>query len=310
MIITKNLYQEDRRYTNNLHDVNQGIFTNIDSKQEKLIAELKTSATVTCNNDKNGILKDCQCIEMIKYLLEENKNLREVKERFHRNIVHNHRVPFGNIKNLQEIIYERLVQLMQEDRELNSLFRFLFKETNKLFKYIEQVTAVSDYISNKRLYVVGVINFRDIINNSCKKIAKKYRFDARNLIYNNIPDDLAVQGNFDRLQSAMDALLESAWYGINEDEKQHTTAIGLWVDNNKVMMRVGAGYFINQDELDKIFHAGEVASIQRSKAGDMGYGLSYARIVFREHGGEVWAENIDKNQTLFYIKIPLNLLNN
>ena len=76
--------------------------------------------------------------------------------------------------------------------------------------------------------------------------------------------------------------------------------------DNQVLISVSdEGIGIPTEDLAHIFDRFYRVDRARSRAmGGTGLGLAISREVIEQHGGEIWAESVDRNGTTFYIALP------
>src|SRR5699024_7615941 len=130
-----------------------------------------------------------------------------------------------------------------------------------------------------------------------------YRFKNYKIEKNIIGEAIFVDVDSDKIVQVLDNVMNNAIKYSPEGGKITCT---MSLENNQVLMSVkDEGIGIPAEDLAHIFDRFYRVDRARSRAmGGTGLGLAISREVIEQHDGEIWAESIDRDGTIFYIALP------
>jgi two-component system phosphate regulon sensor histidine kinase PhoR len=123
-------------------------------------------------------------------------------------------------------------------------------------------------------------------------------------LHNELPVELGVMGDADRLQQVFYNLIDNAIkYGRNQGAV-HVT--GHYNDGMAELRVQDNGPGIPPDSLDRVFERFYRVDRARSRdQGGTGLGLSIVKHIVHSHGGHVWAESVLGKGAIFHLTLPL-----
>jgi len=111
-----------------------------------------------------------------------------------------------------------------------------------------------------------------------------------------------IQGDFQRMQQAMSALLDNAVFYTPENGK---ITIGTYTKTRSIIIYVADnGLGISDENKDKIFQRFYRADMSRSKKEHYGLGLSITSEIIKLHKGKIYVKDTDGGGSTFVIELP------
>lgn len=186
---------------------------------------------------------------------------------------------------------------------------------SKWLHYIKSETERMTKLTNDLLYLTQ-IDYSDIITTFTKfnlsEAVESVILTMEGVIFEKnisldyeIEPNLVTRGNSEQIKQVVMILLDNALKYTNENgsvnislKKKHHKYIVLTVSNT--------GEGISADHLERIFN--RFYRIDKSRArkyGGYGLGLAIAKAIIDQHKGRIYANSVIKENTTFYIELPL-----
>ncbi|MEW5822207.1 MAG: ATP-binding protein [Cyanobacteriota bacterium] len=232
--------------------------------------------------------------------ISERKNSEKMKENFIATLSHDLRVPLlaenHTLKYMIKGSYGKLneKQTIAAENMLNSNDELIKLVNTLLDVYKYQSKSIELHTEEDNLYNLThkcISELNSMIEGTNKSIIC--------LISKNIP---SVKIDKKLIKRVLTNLIANA---INYSSDNCNIEINAIKDNDKLLVSIkDNGKGIPKNELDKIFDLYYTSSKKFRKVGT-GLGLYLSKEIINAHGGEIWAESVEKQGSIFYFTLPL-----
>lgn len=233
--------------------------------------------------------------------LTKIRQLENTRKEFVANVSHELRTPLTLIKGF----VETLLDGAKDDPEVSTRFlRMIEKHANRLTFLIEDLLTISSLESGRIVLNLHDVELRGLVDKIFEDLQSPAR-ERKVSLLNQVPADMLVKGDADRLQQVLFNLVDNAIkYGRTSGRVSITAATKPegWVD-----VRVSDdGPGIPEDSRDRVFERFYRVDKARSREqGGTGLGLSIVKHIVQSHGGEVWVESeVGKGSTFHFTLSP------
>ena len=128
-------------------------------------------------------------------------------------------------------------------------------------------------------------------------------FDLGRSIQSEIQDNITVSGDREKLRQLADILIDNAiQYGA--DKSPVTVRLSAVNKKEALFSVVSEGTPLSDKDRMHIFERFYRVDASRGQTKGFGLGLSIAKSIAQEHGGEIWAESDGKKLNTFFVKLP------
>lgn len=253
--------------------------------KDKKIQELqeKLEETEKKLNEFNRELEQ----KVIERTVEINRLLRN-KSRFIDNLSHDLATPITPLISLLPIIKEDV-----QKPDTKELIDTCLRNVEYLKRVINNARELAD-ISSTDL-ILKRENLLEIVNN----LEKKYDvvFKSYNVkINNNIPEDVFVKTEKNRLLQLLDQVTSNAIYSMPEGGTLTFNSKEVKKDNRSfVQVSVAdTGIGMTRDQTDRAFDEFYKTDDSRHKLDSTGLGLTICKEIIEKHGGKIWVDSHGK----------------
>ena len=229
------------------------------------------------------------------------KQLENTRQEFVANVSHELRTPLSMIKGY----VETLINGAKDDPNVATRFlRTIEKHADRLTYLIEDLLTISRLESGQIVLNIQKVELRSVAEDVIDDLQSRAE-DKKVILENQVPDDVVVRADADRVQQVIFNLVDNAIkYGRQEGR--------VWIN-----ARLAGGQFaevsvrdngpgIPPDSIDRVFERFYRAEKARSREqGGTGLGLSIVKHIVQSHGGEVWVESEPGRGTSFFFTLPL-----
>src|SRR2546421_706136 len=252
----------------------------------------------TALRERDGKL---QGMILVFHDLTRLKQLENTRQEFVANVSHELRTPLSMIKGY----VETLINGAKDDP--NVAMRFLQtieKHADRLTCLIEDLLTISRLESGQIVMNIQKVGLRSVAEDVKDDLLSRAG-DKKVKLENQVPDDVVVRADADRVQQVIFNLVDNAIkYGRPEGR--------VWIS-----ARLADGQFaeisvrdngpgIPPDSIDRVFERFYRADKARSREqGGTGLGLSIVKHIVQSHGGEVWVESDLGRGTNFFFTLPV-----
>ena len=284
-----------------------GIFTSIllaKSLTNPLISIRNTALEIQRGNLKKKSQLKTNIVEIkelsnsINYLSETLSKQESIRKQYASDISHELRTPISTLKSHVEAIMDGIWQPSQEHLSI------LLSEINRLSSLVDDLK--NSFNSNEQDMVLNKSKFN--LSAEVKKVITTLIpiFYKENIaIEESIEEDIIVFMDIDKIKQVMYNLLSNcAKYMAREG----TVYISVNKENNnKVSIIIkDTGVGIEKEHLPLLFNRFyRIDKSRNSSTGGSGLGLSIAKSIVEEHGGEITVKSVYKKGSEFTISLPL-----
>src|SRR6266516_3784642 len=228
------------------------------------------------------------------------KQLENTRQEFVANVSHELRTPLSMIKGY----VETLIHGAKDDPNVATRFlQTIEKHADRLTYLIEDLLTISRLESGRIVMNMQRVELRPVVDDVVNDLHSRAT-DKRVVLENQVPPDLVVRADADRIQQVLFNLVDNAIkYGATEG---HVWIGALAVDDQMIEVSVrDNGPGIPPDAIERVFERFYRADKARSREqGGTGLGLSIVKHIVQSHGGEVWTKSTVGQGTTFLFTLP------
>ena len=228
------------------------------------------------------------------------KQLENTRKEFVANVSHELRTPLSMIKGY----VETLINGAKDDPAVATRFlQTIEKHADRLTYLIEDLLTISRLESGQIVLSLQKVELRLLVDDVLNDLRSRAG-DKRATLENQVPAEILVRADADRLQQVLFNLVDNAIkYGRTEG-RVWIVARTLPDDMIEVSVKDN-GPGIPPDSIERIFERFYRVDKARSREqGGTGLGLSIVKHIIQSHGGEVWAQSDAGQGTTFFFTLP------
>src|SRR6266516_4103692 len=260
---------------------------------DKRCLQVNATALLDQNGKRQGMI-------LVFHDLTRLKQLENTRQEFVANVSHELRTPLSMIKGY----VETLIHGAKDDPNVATRFlQTIEKHADRLTYLIEDLLTISRLESGQIVMNIQKVELRPVANDVVNDLHSRAT-DKRVVLENQVPPDLVVRADADRIQQVLFNLVDNAIkYGATEG---HVWIGALAVDDQMIEVSVrDNGPGIPQDAIERVFERFYRADKARSREqGGTGLGLSIVKHIVQSHGGEVWTKSTVGQGTTFLFTLP------
>ena len=222
------------------------------------------------------------------------KSIREMSD----NIAHDLKSPLTRIRGFAEL------SLLQEDREGVEGYRNMaantIEESDRLLDMINTMLVISRAEAGEGEFEFRPMDLSAMISEACELFVPVAE-DKSLVLTREIQEGIVLEADSRMLQRAFSNLLDNAIKYTPEQGKVH---VRVAARQGRVLVSVSdTGPGIEPDAREKIFERFYRTESSRTSPGT-GLGLSLARTIARQHGGDVTVDSAGETGALFTMRLP------
>ncbi|HPZ08983.1 MAG TPA: hybrid sensor histidine kinase/response regulator, partial [Candidatus Eremiobacteraeota bacterium] len=232
-------------------------------------------------------------------LLEQLKNVQEMKNKFLDMIIHNLKNPLNSVLGFASILATRELSV----KEKMEYYKIIDEQGKRMLIMLDDLLKDSFYREGKIPLEFNALNIKEMLEGSISNAElnsteKKIKFIAL------LDDDLNVSGDREKLTEVIENLIDNAFKftpnGGQININTRSEPSGVWI------MVSDTGIGIPENMLDKIFLGTPLISRKglRSERGT-GLGLAFCKKIVELHGGKIKVESKENKGTIVSVFIPL-----
>ena len=239
-------------------------------------------------------------LEKEKVQLEQEKKRAEkafdMKNEFITNITNELRAPLNPIEGFSDILANSDYELQPEEREQ---LRGLIKDSSKhITKLIDELAEMSLYESKKSLPMNYTLSPNHLSRHMVDTMRPRCKEGVRMFFESDLPDDYAVQTNYEGIETLLRHLLENAIQYT--DKGVITLAITEYEDSVRTSV-TDTGRGIPPERREHVFETfRELGDNQKLQ----GLGLSICQSIVKLLGGRIWLDETYTDGTRFIFDLP------
>jgi two-component system, OmpR family, phosphate regulon sensor histidine kinase PhoR len=228
------------------------------------------------------------------------KELESIRKEFVGNVSHELRTPLSLIKGFAQTLLDGA----KDDAEQSTRFlQKIDKHSDRLLFLIEDLLAISRLESGQVALNVQPVSLRETAQRVLDDLGA-LATTRKTILENNIPPEILVWADADRLQQVFFNLTENAIkYGKSEG-RVILTARGVAGQKIEVVV-TDDGPGIPSDALGRVFERFYRVDRARSReSGGTGLGLAIVKHIVQAHGGEAWVKSELGRGAAFHFTLP------
>jgi two-component system phosphate regulon sensor histidine kinase PhoR len=255
---------------------------------------LQVNATALLHRDGGQ-----QGMILVFHDLTRLKQLENTRREFVANVSHELRTPLSMIKGY----VETLINGAKDDPAVATRFlQTIEKHADRLTYLIEDLLTISRLESGQIVLSLQKFELRPLVDEVLNDLRAKAG-DKRCTLENNVPPEIAVRADADRLQQVLFNLVDnSIKYGRPEGRVEIRARLA------HPMVEVSVrdnGPGVPPDAIERIFERFYRVDKARSREqGGTGLGLAIVKHIVQSHGGEVWVKSEPGHGATFYVTLP------
>ena len=223
------------------------------------------------------------------------------KSAFLANISHELRTPLTAVIGFAE---QAVVRIAEGDVDtVREHLARVVANSERLAHVIDEVLDLSVIEAGAKIYRFEAYAVRDVVDDviaDLRALAEKRKLLVG--ISDALPDGHPAVFDRSDVSRVVVNLLSNA---IKFANPASTIRIALWRENAQVFFSIAnRGIGVPDDELERIFESFAQSSRTDQGAGGTGLGLALCKLVIESHGGRIWAESQDGDETVFTFRIP------
>jgi len=260
---------------------------------DKRCLQVNATALLDRNGKRQGMI-------LVFHDLTRLKQLENTRQEFVANVSHELRTPLSMIKGY----VETLIHGAKEDPSVATRFlQTIEKHADRLTYLIEDLLTISRLESGQIVMNIQKVELRPVVNDVVNDLQSRAD-DKKVVLENQVPAELIVQADADRIQQVLFNLVDNAIkYGGTDG---HVWIGALAVDDHMIEVFVrDNGPGIPPDAVERVFERFYRVDKARSRdQGGTGLGLSIVKHIVQSHGGEVWVKSAVGQGTTFLFTLP------
>ena len=249
------------------------------------------------------------CVIVLQDLTELHR-LERVRRDFVANISHELRTPLASVK----LMVETLESVIEDDpEEARSFLRRIDTELDGLTQLVRELLELSRIESGQITLQLRPLDLESLVYQAVERMqpqAERHRIALR--LDDPLPDDSnevelpSALADGDRLMQVMINLLHNAIKFTSPGGRIAASVNRLPDNPARLVVRVtDTGVGIPADEVPRIFERFYKVDKARSGESGTGLGLAISKHIIQAHGGDIWAESIEGEGSVFSFTIPI-----
>ncbi len=232
----------------------------------------------------------------------DHTQLEQVREEFVNMLVHDLRVPLGNVMNCLDLA---LTAWREHDATLpiEQILQIGLRSAHRMEDLINDILESARLRAQERTLSIKPVDVEAIIEEAVETVAAAAARRKQTLLMRVAPDLPSMDGDLDLLRRVLINLLANAVKFTQEGGK---IVVSAKMDRDHFLFGVtdnGPGIAAeHQAHLFELFFRGDARGIRGA-----GIGLAYCKLAVEAHGGRIWVESILGEGASFNFTIPRDL---
>ncbi|KXZ40111.1 HAMP domain-containing protein [Alkalithermobacter thermoalcaliphilus JW-YL-7 = DSM 7308] len=229
--------------------------------------------------------------------------IEQQRREFIHNVSHELKTPLSSIK----LLIESLKYGTYEDLNIyKEFFKDIYGEVERMKQIIDDLMIIVDIDEKKSKLNLELAHINYLIDKVINRMHLKAKSKNINIIYKEI-DNIQIKLDIIKIDRVITNILDNAIKYSNENGNIY---IYLYNEENYAVIKVkDEGVGIPEEDLSRIFERFYRVDKARSReTGGSGLGLFIAKQLVDLHEGEILVESKLKQGSIFYVKIPVDLI--
>ena len=269
---------------------------------ENLSQGLKTLETQF--EGKQGILKEKEMYlkDQLKIRNIEISKLKDVKDEFIRNVMHESNTPLTGILSLCDILYSYYDKL--DKKNIKQSIKDIVNSGDRLKTYVNNIADLSKLSSLSYELKKEKVNLSKLTQDRTVLYKKVFSDDAKKQEFKfEIEKDIITECDEYYITQAIDNLISNA---VKYGEGNPITINLIKNKDNEVQFKIiDSGVGIPENELISIFDKFTVSTKTKSSAEGRGIGLALCEKIIKVHNGRIWAKQNPDKGVCFAFTLPV-----
>jgi two-component system sensor histidine kinase GlrK len=232
------------------------------------------------------------------------RSLDEMKVDFINHVSHELRTPLTAIKEASSMLMEGTYN--DDADKHHQLLTITQEECERMINSVNRMLDLSRMEANMMEYRFIKCNLMPVIKHSVKKLIPIARRKNIHLDLKPSPELPAVKIDEERIGQVLENLVANALKFTLNGGRIIIQAVQLNSRKNFICVAVSdTGVGINAEHLQIIFDKYSRVQADRHKAKGSGLGLSIAKCIIEDHGGQIWATSEPGKGSTFYFALPV-----
>ncbi|HBQ85998.1 MAG TPA: hypothetical protein DD811_05915 [Syntrophomonas sp.] len=231
------------------------------------------------------------------------KKLEQMRKDFVANVSHELKTPVASISGFAETL---VAEEGQNPETVKEFSRIIFDESQRLTRLVSRLLELSRLESEDRELQIEEINVDQLIQDTINMMQQRNDCKDKAIEFSKTGAPVVINGDSDTITQVLINLLDNAIkYGSEGDH----IAVSLAEEKDQIKISVeDHGVGIPENEAERIFERFyRVDKTRCRKTGGTGLGLAIAKHLVENHGGQIGAETISGQGTVFSFTIPKNI---
>jgi Na+/proline symporter/signal transduction histidine kinase len=269
---------------------------------ENLSQGLKTLETQF--EGKQGILKEKEMYlkDQLKIRNIEISKLKDVKDEFIRNVMHESNTPLTGILSLCDILYSYYDKL--DKKNIKQSIKDIVNSGDRLKTYVNNIADLSKLSSLSYELKKEKVNLSKLSEDRTVLYKKVFSDDAKKQEFKfEIEKDIITECDEYYITQAIDNLISNA---VKYGEGNPITINLIKTKDNEIQFKIiDSGVGIPENELISIFDKFTVSTKTKSSAEGRGIGLALCEKIIKVHNGRIWAKQNPDKGVCFAFTLPV-----
>ena len=241
------------------------------------------------------------------YIIYRQKKLDDLKTDFINNMTHEFKTPVATISLASQMLKNERV--MENKEKILNYSNIIDEENKRLSGHIENVLQAARLDRGEYKLKIVPINIHDLLNTITNSLELRIHNEHGELIKNLKAENPNINGDSFYLTNAFFNLFDNAIKYRSEDHLKITIATKN-IAKGIIITIKDEGIGIpkeNQKKIFEKFYRVPTGNIHNVKG--FGLGLSYVKVIFTMHGGDIKVESEPGEGSIFEIFLPFSSVN-
>lgn len=242
--------------------------------------------------------RDVEALQLLAHQVAiaiDNARLNEVKDSFLSIVSHELKTPVTSIKGFTQVLQRRLPPEALE--HAGRYLDVINQQTDRLTTLINDLLDLSRIQTGRFHFEMGTVDYVRLLSDV---VTEMQLISPENRIALDVPNELSVHGNGNRLRQVLVNLIDNA---IQHGPLKGTISLSIEADEDSVTTRVrDEGTGLPAGEEERIFDPYYQIQHGLQSAKGLGLGLYISRQVVEGHEGRIWLES--DSHTTFCFTVP------
>ena len=225
---------------------------------------------------------------------------RESKELIS-NISHDLRTPIAAVKGYVEGIMDGVADTPEK---MDHYLRTIYNKANEMDRLINELTFYSKIDTNRMPYAFARVGVKDFFDDAAEDM--ELELGGENVAFsyeNKVDPNVQIIADAEQIRRVISNIISNSLKYMDKPDRKMSMTVTDSGDYVKVAVRDN-GQGIPKKDLEYIFNRFYRADASRNPAqGGSGIGLSIVKKIIEDHGGRVYAQSIEGEETTMFFEL-------